>query len=490
MLQIELSSQEKAQTQLMKLPLYLLSLFLSISTFVHGERPNILMIAVDDLRPQLSSYGQSQIQSPNIDKLAASGTRFNRAYCMVPTCGASRASLMSGVRPSASRFVGYTARIDEDAPEITPLHLHLKNNGYNTASLGKILHYPADMEHGWTQSPWRPKRDFKGSSEPIVGWSPPTDLDALTEQSRNHRLPFASYDVPDDTLGDGQVAAEAIKQLKTLSQQEAPFFLAVGFFKPHLPFNAPKTYWDIYDDTPIDVPDNYSIPEDAPKAAIHNFGELRNYAGVPNKGPVSDQMAKTLIRGYYASVSFTDAQVGRVLEELEQSGLSENTIVILWGDHGWNLGEHSLWAKHCTFENSMRVPLIIRTPQSESAPQGQTTNTLTEFIDIYPTLCELAGIDAPKHLDGQSLAPVLKDPDSTGKGYAIGRFSNGDTIRSNRWRYTEYTTKEDRGDGRIVSRMLYDHDKDPEENRNLANIPEYKPTIEKLSRQLNQLKGR
>ena len=200
----------------MKLALSLLSLFLSFSTFVHGERPNILMIAVDDLRPQLGSYGQSQIQSPNIDKLAASGTRFDRAYCMVPTCGASRASLMSGVRPSASRFVGYTARIDEDAPSIVPLHSHLKRNGYETISLGKILHFPADFEQGWAQAPWRPKRDAKPPHQAIPGWTPPSNLDDLLSQSKNHRLPFASYDVPDDTLGDGQVATEAAYPIKML----------------------------------------------------------------------------------------------------------------------------------------------------------------------------------------------------------------------------------------------------------------------------------
>ena len=479
----------KSKALLLMKTLYPILLFvLTISAY--GERPNILMIAVDDLRPQLGSYGQSQIQSPNVDKLAASGTRFDRAYCMVPTCGASRASLMSGVRPSPNRFVGYTARIDEDAPSIVPLHSHLKRNGYETISLGKILHYPADFEQGWARAPWRPKRNAKPPHQTIPGWTPPSNLDELLSQSKNHRLPFASYDVPDDTLGDGQVATEAIKQLKRLSNQDAPFFLAVGFFKPHLPFNAPKKYWDLYDDTPIDLPDNYSVPIDAPEEAIHNFGELRSYAGVPKKGPVSDQMAKTLIRGYYASVSYTDAQIGRVLDELDRSGLNENTIVVLWGDHGWNLGEHTLWAKHCTFENSMRAPLIFRTPKTETNSQGQTTNALAEFVDIYPTLCELAGIDSPDHLEGKSLAPVLKNPKSKGKSYAIGRFNNGDTIRSNRWRYTEYTTRENRGDGPIISRMLYDHDKDPDENQNLSNLPEYKQTIKTLSGQLNRRKGK
>jgi len=470
---------------------FLIPLLLAASSIAaQPDRPNVLMIAVDDLRTQLGCYGQAQIQSPHIDRLAASGTRFNRAYCMVPTCGASRASLMSGLRPTPDRFVSFTARIDEDAPGIVPLHEHFKKNGYHTLSLGKILHYPADSEQGWSQAAWRPKRNFKAPSQPIVGWSPPTNLDELLSQSRKHQLPFASYDVPDDALGDGQVASEAIRHLERLSQQETPFFLAVGFFKPHLPFNAPKQYWDLYDNTSIDLPDNYYPPENAPDEAIHNFGELRAYAGIPRRGAVSDEMARALIRGYYACVSYTDAQIGRVLETLEKTGLSENTIVILWGDHGWNLGEHTLWCKHCTFENAMRAPLIVRAPQSQTIARGQTTHALAEFIDIYPTLCELAGIDSPDHLEGQSLVPVLKDPSSPGKGYAIGRFRNGDTIRTHQWRYTEYTDSKDGGKGTVISRMLYDHKRDPDENRNLAHLPEYKQTIEALSSQLNQLKGR
>ena len=266
--------------------------------------------------------------------------------------------------------------------------------------------------------------------------------------------------------------------------------MAVGFFKPHLPFNAPKKYWDLYDDTPIDLPKNYFVPQGAPEEAIHNFGELRNYAAVPKTGPVSDEMARTLIRGYYACVSYTDAQIGRLLDVLDETGLSENTIVVLWGDHGWNLGEHTLWCKHCTFETSMRAPLIIRTPQQAKSSQGNSTHALAEFIDIYPTLCELAGIDSPDHLEGQSLVPLIRDSSLEGKGFAIGRFRNGDTIRTDRWRYTEYTSSQGAGKGSVVSRMLYDHSKDPDENRNLANLPEYKTIVSELSRSLNSNKGR
>lgn len=469
---------------------FLALLLTALPLLAQAQRPNILFIAVDDLRPQLGCYGQEQIHSPNIDRLAASGMLFDRAYCMVPTCGASRASLFSGVRPSPDRFVRFTARIDEDSPGITPLHQHFKDNGYETFSLGKILHVPADSAQGWSEPAWRPKKVTSLPYEPIPGWAPPPGLNAKAHQKGERGLPFASFEISDEELGDGQVATEAVNRLKRLAKQDQPFFLAVGFFKPHLPFIAPKKYWDLYDETPIDLPDNYYPPQDAPKEAIHSFGELRAYTGVPKKGPLSDQMARTMIRGYYASVSYTDAQIGRVLDELDRSGLSENTIVVLWGDHGWNLGEHTLWCKHCTFETSMRTPLIIRSPKHASNAASNQSTALVEYVDLYPTLCELTGLKPPSHLDGQSLTPILANPSIKGKGYTIGRFNNGDTIRTDRWRYTEYTARGDSKSGRIVSRMLYDHDKDPDENVNLANRPEYRQVVDQLARQLNQLKGR
>jgi iduronate 2-sulfatase len=460
----------------------------AVTLSAQTDRPNVLFIAVDDLRTQLGCYGQDQIISPNIDRLAASGTRFERAYCMVPTCGASRASLMSGIRPTPNRFKSYTARIDQDAPQVTALHEHFKNNGYRTISLGKILHFPADTAEGWSEPAWRPARDFTGDSEAIPGWENPANLQQLIKESGKNRLPFASFDTSDDALGDGQVALEAVKQLNQLAEEKDPFFLAVGFFKPHLPFEAPKKYWDLYNDVPIDIPYNYYPPTDAPEEAIHNFGELRAYTAVPKTGPVTDEMARTLIRGYYACVSYTDAQIGRVLDELDRLGLRDNTIVVLWGDHGWNLGEHTLWCKHCTFENAMHAPLLIRTPQQAVSKQGNVTAALAEFIDIYPTLCQLTGLELPGHLEGESLVPVLQNPKNDGKGFAIGRFRNGDTIRTDRWRYTEYTSSD--GQNKVISTMLYDQKNDPDENVNLAGQPEYTMIVAQLSQQLNQEKGR
>ncbi len=343
-------------------PSFLILALFSCTMFAQGDRPNVLFIAVDDLRPELSSYGQSQIISPHIDRLAASGTRFERAYCMVPTCGASRASLFSGRRPTPDRFVRFTAKIDEDSPNTTTLHSQFKNNGYETYSLGKILHFPDDQSEGWTESPWRPNRDDPNIHAEIKGWNNPSNLEELIEQSRNKRLPFASFDVDDNDLGDGKTASEAVRRIHALAQKDSLSFLR--WVSSNLTsFQCAQKVLGSLRQCPHRPPGKLLRTAGAPDEAIHNFGELRNYAAVPKTGPVSNEMARTLIRGYYACVSYTDAQeVGRLLDALDATGLSENTIVVLWGDHGWNLGEHTLWCKHCTFETSMRAPLIIRTP--------------------------------------------------------------------------------------------------------------------------------
>jgi arylsulfatase A-like enzyme len=278
-------------------------------------------------------------------------------------------------------------------------------------------------------------------------------------------------------------ADKAIKDLQRLANQDTPFFLAVGFNKPHLPFVAPKKYWDLYDRETITLPENYNVPKDAPSEAIHSSGELRAYYGIPAKGPVSDQTARELIHGYYACVSFVDAQVGKVLAELDRLELAQNTIVVLWGDHGWNLGDHTLWCKHSCFESSMHAPLIVRAP---GIPGGTQTRGLTEFIDIYPTLCELAGIEKPSHLQGQSFAALLRDPGMAWKEAAIGRFQSGDTIRTDQYRYSQYQSQ----DGKPVARMLYDHESDPLENTNLSESDQGKQHARSLGKKLRNEMGR
>lgn len=441
------------------------------------DRPNVLFIAVDDLRPQLGCYGMQHMHSPNIDRLAASGVLFERAYCMVPTCGASRASLLTGVRPARNRFVSYLTVAEQDAPGTTTFNTHFKSNGYYTVSLGKVFHNLKDNAQGWSEPAWRPKG---------VPWYRRPENHELHERlqkqgGRKRGPAWESADVPDTAYADGAIAERAIADLNRLKEKQEPFFLAVGFLKPHLPFVAPKKYWDLYDHATIQLPDNYHVPEDAPKESIHNSGELRSYAGIPAKGPVSDQAARNLIHGYYACVSYTDALIGQLLAELERLQLADNTIVVLWGDHGWNLGEHTLWCKHSCYETSMQIPLIVRAP---GIAGGQRRRNLVESIDLYPTLCELTGLDLPKHLQGDSLAVLMKDPDAAWKSAAVGRFQNGDTIRTETVRFTEYTDKK----GTQISRMLYDHSVDPDENVNVAQRRQ--DSISSLSEDLHRRMGR
>jgi iduronate 2-sulfatase len=442
-----------------------------------AEHPNVLFIAVDDLRPELGCYGKSHIHSPNIDRLASEGVLFEQAYCMVPTCGASRASLMTGIRPSRNRFVTYLASAEKEVPGITTMNTHFRRHGFYTVSLGKVFHHPQDNAEGWSEPAWRPRN---------VPWYRRPENQQLhaqrQEQGRRSRGPaWESADVPDNAYADGILAERAVAELQRLHTQDQPFFLAVGFFKPHLPFVAPQRYWDLYDAAEIELPENYHVPQDAPQESIHSSGELRAYAGIPKTGPVSDESARKLIHGYYACVSYTDAQVGKILDELARLHLTDNTIVVLWGDHGWNLGEHTLWCKHSCYETSMQIPLIVKAPGVAASEQR---SELVESIDLYPSLCELAGLTAPDHLQGRSLVPLLNNAETSWKSAAIGRFNSGDTIRTERFRFSEYTNAQ----GKPVARMLYDHVADPGEN---VNIAEAQPDLaETLTTQLREQMGR
>ena len=447
-------------------------------------KPNVLFIAVDDLRPQLACYGKDWMRTPNFDALARRSVLFERAFCMVPTCGASRASLMTGLRPTPRRFVRYTARADEDAPQAVTLHTHFKANGYQTISLGKVLHFPADSADGWSEKPWRPTASTYQDRE--------AERKAIAEHRAKYPrrktvrgFAYESADVPDANYRDHQTATKAIEFLNEFRDRETPFFLAVGFFKPHLPFCAPKKYWDQYDYDAIDLPSNYRPPKDAPAGAVHTSGELRAYAGIPPSGPVDRETARHLIHGYYACVSFIDAQLGRLLEALDETGLDDNTIIVLWGDHGWQLGEHGMWNKHSCFETSMHTPLFVAAPGIEG---GTRTAALTEFIDIYPSLCDLAGVGIPKHVEGKSFVPQMRDPNRPGKPYAVGRFRLGDTIRTENYRYSEY--RNGSGAGSRTGRMLYDHRQDPDENINVAAAGENASTVAALASDLNQIKGK
>lgn len=445
-------------------------------------RPNVLFLAVDDLRPQLGCYGHPQMVTPRLDALAASGTRFARAYCMIPVCGASRASVMTGLRPKANRFRSWDDWAERDAPQAVPLHTHFTQHGYQAISLGKVFHHNLDHADGWSETPWRPE----GSVSYCDCYLLPASLEierrhreaAPRGPNARHRGPaYEAAEVADEAYSDGLVVQRAMVEMRRLADQEAPFFLAVGFIRPHLPFLAPTRYWDLYDFDQIRLPDNYHPPKDCPPEALHGWGELRAYAGIPQRGPLPDETARRLIHGYYACVSYVDALIGQLLDELEALGVEDNTIVILWGDHGWQLGEHGLWCKHSCFETSMHSPLIVRAPGLPAAVQVQE---LVEFIDIYPSLCELAGLPLPEHLDGASFVGWMRGEERSAATEALGRYGQGETLRTNRYRYTEYLDT----NGKPRARMLYDHQNDPHETVNIAEHPEHRELVQRLSERL------
>ncbi len=435
------------------------------------DKLNVLFIAVDDLRPELNCFGATHVKSPNIDRLAQEGVIFSRAYCQVPVCGASRASLLSGCRADTTKCLRYNDRLRDHLPDVVTLPQNFKDHGYTTVSLGKIYHVQNDDPQGWSEPVWRPKMSEGNWRD----YALPESRQWASKSKRGNGPPFECADVDDDAYGDGKTAQEAIKRLRLL--RDKPFFLAVGFLKPHLPFNAPKKYWDLYPTESVELPDNPFPPKDAPRQAMHNWGELRAYTGIPKKGPLPDDFARQMIRGYYAATSYTDAQIGRVLDELDRLGLSERTVVVLWGDHGWNLREHGLWCKHCNFHTSLNAPLMFRVPGIEG---GKKCDGLVEFVDIYPTLAELCDLPLPDTLEGGSLVPLLKDPTRAGKKAVFSIWFAGRSVRTDRYLFTEWRDKQ----GKLAARMLYDHHTDPAENVNVAEQPANKVAVEELSKLL------
>jgi arylsulfatase A-like enzyme len=466
----------------MKEKILIISLFYIInsSLFAQESKPNVLFIVVDDLRPELGCYGHNQIHSPNIDELAQSGLMFTRAYCNIPVCGASRASVLSGIRPNHQRFLNFSCWQDKDVPGVVSLPMHFKNNGYYTVSKGKVYHHiSGDGKGSWSETPWFPNGDWLGWQAYVL-----PESQAKAEQRDDgagiNGVSFEAPSAPDHIYPDGMIAEEAILELRSLKESGKPFFLGVGFLKPHLPFSAPKKYWDLYDFNDIDLPDWMEKPIGAPDECMHNFNELREYVDVPDRGPMDKDFMRKLIHGYYACVSYADAQVGKVLDELERLGLAENTIVILWGDHGWHLGEHGLWCKHCNFEKVLRTPVILRTP---GKLKNVKTDALVEYVDIYPTLCDLAGLDKPFHLQGKSFAPLAQNPNLPWKTEIFSRWQNGETVISKTHSYTEWYNDMS---GEVTARMMYDLINDPEETRNIVEKEENKDLVDKLSTKISR----
>ncbi len=431
---------------------------------------NILLLCVDDLRPQFGCYGLDWMQAPHIDRLASEGVLFERNYCQYPICGPSRASFLSGVRPTPVRFTEWNCRIDQDYPGALTLPEQFRNHGYITQCFGKVFHDEDDHSQAWSREQWRPTEAF--------GCGP---LAYALESNReflkaNQRGPaFEAAPVEDDAYADSWIATRAVEELRSLKEETDPFFLAVGFLKPHLPFTAPSQYWNLYADAPAAT--NPAPPDNVPPEALTNWAELRNYRGIPENGPLDPNQAQALVQGYAACVSYLDAQVGRVLDEVDELGLREDTLVVLMTDHAWQLGEHGLWAKHCLFERALHCPLLFRGPGIHA---GARESGLTENLDVYPTLCDLAGIPTPSHVEGTTLRPSLENSGAAGREAAFSRMNNGESLRTDRYRYSEWRT----ADGDITARMLYDHDADPEENFNIAESSAASEIVASLSRQL------
>ncbi len=437
-----------------------------------GERPNlprrvnILFVAIDDLRPELGCYGADHIQSPNIDKLASQGVLFNRAYCQAPHCAPSRSALLSGVH--TRNYDGIPMHPEKLAPGKVTLPAAFRRAGYYTVGNGKIYHQREDdAEQSWSEPPFSLVNGPKENNHLTFH-----DKDSANYVGgKKNRGPFfEAAEVPDNTYIDGQTCEKTIKDMRRLAKMDRSFFLACGFVRPHLPFYAPKRYWDLYDREKIALADNRYTPKNAP-SSLHGSGEVHSYHDRDIKYN-STEFHKIARHGYYACVSYADALVGKLLATLDELGLRDNTIVVVWGDHGWHLGEHDFWGKHNLLHNSTHAPLIISAPGFK---KNVTTDGIVELLDLYPTLCELADIEPPEYLEGQSMVPLLREPGQPGKKAAFTKWRDGLVVTTRDFTYTEYRSNQ---------RMLYDRRKDPDENVNVAGDPEYAETVEKMTQLL------
>lgn len=468
----------------MRLALVLLHTFVwvvcSATTSSAIEKPNVLLICVDDLKPVLGCYGDKTAKSPHIDRLAARSVMFERAYCNQAVCAPSRNSLLTGLRPQTLGIYDLATNFRKSRPQAVTLPQLFQQHGWRTEGLGKIFH----VGHGNTEDPvsWSVPH-WKAN---VVAYALPqskapsglTREEALFANKPAKDLPkgaaFEAADVPDNTYPDGALADEAIRRLQAAKlKPEQPFFLAVGFVKPHLPFVAPQKYWDLYDRAAFQLAEIREAPTGAPAYAPQYGGELRQYSGIPDNGAVPDDLQRTLIHGYHAAISYMDAQLGRVLDELDRQGFAHNTIIVLWGDHGWHLGDHGMWCKHTNYEQATRIPLLVAAP---GAKAGTRTTALAETVDIYPTLCELAGVSCPQNLDGRSFAATLRDPSAATKDHTIHVYPRtaanktpviGRAIRTSRHRLVEW--KKIGAATATADLELYDYDADPLETKNLAS---------------------
>ena len=503
-----------------------------------AQKSNVLFIAIDDLKPILGCYGNRLIKTPNIDRLAKMGTVFKSNYCQQAICGPTRASLMTGKRPDATKVWDLKAKLRQVSPNIVSLPQYFAAQGYSTQGIGKVYdsrNVDADEDKlSWSVPYHKTKSKYydAANGEPLFKRYQNKNTKLLADQffaeavkngmNKKDATEFASTkikpsveseDLPDNAYNDGANALQAADILKELSKKNQPFFFAVGFAKPHLPFVAPKKYWDLYQRTEMPIASFQEQSTNSVAMAYHDAGELRAYTDIPPLLAFTDQKAsgltlpiekqKELIHGYYAAISYTDAQVGILLDTLDVLRLTKNTIVILWGDHGWHLGDHNLWCKHSNFEEATRTPLIISAPGIAAS----STEAMSEFVDIFPTLCDLSGLKIPGYLDGKSLIPIMKQTAASVKNYSISQYPRtgtksetarqgyssgkvmGYSLRNHRYRYTiwlanDFKSSQPFNAEWVVGTELYDYEKDPKETINVANEKDYKSITEDLNAQL------
>ena len=475
----------KHSNPLVRSVLVLLSALTVVAPGLAAERPNVLLILVDDLKPALGCYGDSIAKTPNIDALAGQGMRFDLAYCNQAVCAPSRFTLMLGSHSTSTGLYGLGSQLRQIVPDAVTMPQHFAKHGYRTESLGKVFHI-GHGNHGDPDSFSVPHFHDK-----VIEYLDPASTDGgkLTREEAyftNQKLGEirslprgAAYEFPDVDDGqyaDGRVAAEAVKRLQAAKarreQEGTPFFIAAGFARPHLPFSAPQKYWDLYDPASLPMPQFEFLPTDAPGVAGKRGGEITNYKPVPEdrEAEYSSELKRSLIHGYYASMSFVDAQIGKVVGELDRLGLAENTIIVLWGDHGFHLGDLGIWTKHTNYEQANRIPILISAPGV--IQPGSSTKQLAESVDIFPTLAELAGLPAPtgpQPIDGLSLVPVLKDGTKRVRDHAFHAYPKGKlgrAIRTDRYRLVEWKNPGDADEA--AEYELYDYETDPLETRNLV----------------------
>lgn len=450
-----------------------------------GQRKlNVLFIAIDDLRPNIASYGDKYAYTPNIDKISGNGVIFNRAYCQYAVCSPSRTSLLTGLRPDETGVINMETHFRDKVSNVVTLPQIFKNNGYLAMGTGKVFHaLPKTLDPvSWTnQVP-----NYEGGDYVLP----------INKEGKGKNSSTECADVPDEAYADGKICRDAIQYMKDAQHQGRPFFVGVGFKKPHAPYNAPKKYWDIYKDVNFEITDRVR-PINSPNLAYHNWEEIRGYNDIPDSGTISPKKEQEIWRGYYSCISYVDAQIGKLLQTLDELGLRENTVIVLWGDHGYHLGEQSLWCKSTNFELDARAPLIISYPGMKA--KGQKSEAIVEFVDVYPTLIDICNIPQDGKLSGISLKPLLNNPREKLNNIAFNQYVRpytairkgtpthmGYSIRTENWRCTywyELTT------GKVVEKELYNLKDKRIEKINVSGKEEFFKAESRLAKMIEEYKN-